>query len=70
MDTEYISHLYFRFQNDNNIKIPIDIAKNIMNDSKSYPIVIASIAEKSCRLYANKNVKAVGKIAKEKKWFD
>lgn len=70
VDTEYILHMYFRFQNDNNIKIPIDIAKNIMNDSKSYPIVIASIAEKSCRLYANKNVKAVGKIAKEKKWFD
>lgn len=70
IDIEYISHHYFRFQNGNNIKIPIDIAKKIMKDSKSYPRIIASIAEKACRLYANKNVKAVGRIAKDKKWFD
>jgi hypothetical protein len=41
-----------------------------MADSKSYPRSIASMAEKSCRLYANENVKIVGQIANEKKWFD
>ncbi|MCC9167986.1 NACHT domain-containing protein [Pontibacter harenae] len=52
------------------IEIPIELAKTIMNDSKSYPRIIASHAERSCRLYANKHLKAVGQIAQDEKWFD
>lgn len=51
-------------------EIPIDIANKIMEDAKSYPRIIASIAEKSCRQYANRKIIAVGKIAKDKKWFE
>ncbi len=55
----------------NEIKeLPIDIANEIMTESKNYPRVIASYAERSCRLYANKNVKAVGQIAMNEKWFE
>jgi hypothetical protein len=68
---EYIAYHYFRFNNDKEfVVMPIDIAKNIMKTPKSYPRLIASIAEKSCRLYANEHVKIVGQVANEKKWFD
>jgi hypothetical protein len=71
INDEYIYHRYVRLHNDDNsVNIPIDIAKNIMEDSKSYPRIIALIAEKSCRLYANENVKIVGEIAIANKWFD
>lgn len=70
INTENITYIYFRAANKNNIKIPINIAKNIMNESKLYPRIIASMAEKTCRLHANKNIKAVGKIAEDKKWFE
>jgi hypothetical protein len=68
---EYMDYHYFRFNNDKEfVVMPIDIARNIMKTPKSYPRLIASIAEKLCRLYANENVKIVGQVANEKKWFD
>jgi hypothetical protein len=57
------------YQNDE-FKIPIEIAQEIMLESKNYPRIIASIAERSCRLYANKHVVAVGQVAQDEKWFD
>jgi hypothetical protein len=49
--------------------IPLDIANKIMADSKSYPRIIASVAEKSCKSYAFQNTVAVGEIAKANNWF-
>ena len=65
------SYYYYSMysQQDYN-KIPIDIANYIMNESKSYPGVIASLAERSCRIFANSKQKSVGEIAKLEKWFD
>jgi len=51
------------------IKLPIEIAREIMKDVKSYPRLIASIAERTCRLFANKNGKQVGQIAQDDCWF-
>lgn len=65
---DYLFHKHY-YQNSTK-EIPIDIAKKIMEDAKSYPRIIASMAEKSCRQYANKKIIAVGKIANDKKWFD
>ncbi len=70
MDYEFSEHRYYRIQNENKINLSIEIAKIIMTDSKSYPRIIVSIAEKTCRMYANKNIELVGKIAVNKKWFD
>ncbi len=53
-----------------NTEIPYDIAKQIMNDYMSYPRIMASLAEKSCRLFARKAITPAGSIAKENKWFD
>jgi len=50
-------------------ELPIEIANTIMTESKKYPRVIASLAERSCRIFANKNIKAVGQIAKNENWF-
>lgn len=50
-------------------ELPIEIAREIMKDVKNYPRVIASIAERTCRLYANKNAKQVGQIAQDDNWF-
>lgn len=63
-------YYYGRLFRQNAMKIPLDLAKLIMEESKEYPRVIASLAEKSCRLHANKNIKAVGYIAIENNWFD
>ncbi|MDR2979779.1 MAG: hypothetical protein LBV02_05000 [Bacteroidales bacterium] len=71
IDDEYLFHPFLQYhhiESDVNI-IPVDIARNIMNEPKSYPRIIASIAEKYCRLYANENMKIVGKIANENNWF-
>lgn len=50
-------------------ELPIEIANTIMKESKKYPRLIASFAERSCRIFANKNIKAVGQIAKNENWF-
>lgn len=50
--------------------LPIELAREIMMDVKSYPRMITSIAERTCRLHANKNVKFVGEIAIEENWFE
>jgi hypothetical protein len=71
IDDRYTYRRYFFFHD--NIKfanIPVAIAMEIMKDSKAYPRIIVSMAEKSCRLEANRKVKFVGQIAKEEKWFD
>lgn len=59
-----------RYYRDSSKEVPIDIAKKIMEEPKSYPRIIASIAEKSCRQYANSKIIPVGKIASNKKWFE
>ena len=41
-----------------------------MEDSKNYPKSIVCEAEQSCRLFANENVKPVGEIANNEKWFE
>lgn len=50
-------------------ELPIEIANSIMTESKKYPRIIASFAERSCRIFANKNIKAVGQIAMNENWF-
>jgi hypothetical protein len=69
-DDEYIFRRYYQFHNNNTIIIPTDIAKGIMNEPISYPRIISSMAEKSCRLYANDNVNIVGKVATDNNWFE
>lgn len=62
----------YRFYNRNlndGKELPIEIANTIMAESKKYPRVIASFAERSCRIFANKNIRAVGQIAKNENWF-
>jgi hypothetical protein len=61
---------YHRYYQNEEFKIPIEIAQEIMLESKNYPRIIASIAERSCRLYANKHIVAVGQVAQDEKWFD
>lgn len=61
---------YYRHRFDELIEMPYEIAKTIMEECKEYPIIISSLAEKTCRLYANEKLKAVGEIAKKEKWFD
>ena len=70
VNNTYMYHRYLRSDDKEHIIIPIDIATNIMKSSKFYPRIIVSLAEKSCRLYANENVKIVGRIANDEKWFD
>jgi hypothetical protein len=69
-DYEYEYRRYIRHRDDTNAIIPIDIAKEIMEEPTAYPRIIASMAEKSCRLYADKNINIVGKIAIDNNWFD
>jgi len=61
---------YHRHYRNEEFKIPIEIAQEIMLESKNYPRIIASVAERSCRLIANKSLMAVGQVAKDEKWFD
>lgn len=53
-----------------NIKIPLDTSKEIMNKCKYYPREVIAIAEMSCRSEANKLLKPVGEIAEKEKWFN
>jgi len=48
---------------------PVEMARKIMEECKKYPRLISSLAEKSCRLYAHKELRPVGNIAQEEKWF-
>jgi hypothetical protein len=61
---------YHRYYRNEEFHMPIDTAQEIMIESKRYPRIIASIAERSCRLHANKHLVAVGQVAKDEKWFD
>jgi hypothetical protein len=71
IDDEYMYYRYFRYHFDSDVVIiPINIAKKIMEDFKSYPRILVSMAEKSCKQYANENVNIVGEIANENNWFD
>lgn len=63
------SNIFYSYHIKDRVQIPLDLAKQIMLDPKSYPRLIGSIAEKSCRQYANKNVVPVGRIAEEMGWF-
>jgi hypothetical protein len=68
---EYLFNRTIRFHNEyDSSNIPITIAKDIMKNPISYPRIIASIAERKCRLCANEKVKIVGEVASKKKWFD
>lgn len=61
---------YSSYYLENVTPMPLDLARKIMESSILYPRLIVSLAEKSCRQFANKNVKAVGRIAEVEKWFD
>ena len=50
-------------------KMPLDTAKIIMADCKNYPRSISSSAELACRSDAHKQIKPVGKISADDKWF-
>lgn len=63
-------HQFARELRNESMQIPINIAKFIMENAREYPRKVASVAEKSCRLYANKNIRAVGEVAQEEKWFE
>jgi len=63
------NEIYYHHRTEN-IKIPYEISKKIMLDCKNYPNIITTIAENSCRLIANENIKAIGEIAINEKWFD
>ena len=60
----------YRFLSDVTPEIPYEVSKEIMENYMKYPRVIASFAEKSCRIYANERIKPIGKIAKEENWFE
>ncbi len=59
-----------RHRFDEKIKIPYKIAVTIMKECKEYPVVISSIAEKTCRRYASEKLRAVGETAKIQNWFE
>src|SRR5690606_6458127 len=52
------------------ISIPIEISREIMNNSKDFPWAITAIAERSCRAYANRKIVPVGRTAEENHWFE
>jgi len=61
---------HYSLYNKEQINLPYDIAKTIMEDCKNYPKIITVLAEKACRIYANEHLIAIGEIAKNEKWFD
>ena len=67
---QYDEGRYYSYRLSESIELPYDIAKIVMNECKEYPIIISSLAEKTCRLYANEKFKAVGETAKNEKWFE
>lgn len=66
----YIFHAYHLNSHYDYKEIPIELAQKIMLEPKLYPRIVATIAEKSCRHYANKKTIAVGEIASTKNWFE
>jgi hypothetical protein len=60
---------YYTYQRYDLKQFPIDIANLIMNESKMYPRVLTSCAERSCRQFANKHVRVVGQVANDNNWF-
>ncbi len=69
-ELESFSNYYFKRAYQEEIKIPLNIAREIMGNCKSYPGGIVSLAEKACRMFAYANLKPVGEVAKEEKWFN
>lgn len=61
---------YYRRARHSRFKIPYESAKKIMESPIEYPRIISSLAETSCRHFANLNIKEVSQIAKEEKWFE
>lgn len=41
-----------------------------MADCKKFPKVIAVLAERSCKINANEQLKPVGEVAEKDKWFE
>lgn len=68
-DHHYMYHRYNRYIQNELFTIPYDVSKDIMQDCKAYPRLLVALAEQSCRIYANKYVVPVGKIAEEEGWF-
>jgi len=68
-DIESVGNTYSRRRLSMNIKLPLNIAMEIMSDCKSYPGYLVSLAEISCRINASQKVMAVGEIAKVGNWF-
>jgi len=66
----YDCRYYVRERHELPNSIPFEIAKKIMQNSNDYPPVITHLAERSCRLFANKKILAVKKIAEKEEWFE
>jgi hypothetical protein len=66
----YNERHYYGYESNEGSKIPLNIAKIIMENCKDYPKLISSIAEKKCRQYSNENLKPIGEIAKRENWFE
>ena len=66
------SKRYYRYErayHHNAQVIPHKNAILIMKECKDYPRILSSLAEKSCRYYANKTITPIGEIAEKDKWF-
>jgi len=63
-------YYYYSYDNNEVNRIPLELSKKIMSNCKDYPKIISSLAEKTCRQYANEHQDAIGQIAIEGKWFE
>lgn len=66
----YSDRYFFNYIQIEKVKIPYEIAKQIMKECKEYPLIISSFAEKACRLFANQNTIPIGEIALKQNWFE
>jgi hypothetical protein len=55
---------------EESIEMSFEVAKEIMANCKDYPKSISSMAERSCRIYANSKLIPIGKIAENENWFN
>lgn len=69
-DASRFEESYYYKHSDKFFNMPLDVANKIMSDARSYPTYLSSTAEKVCRLYANRHIKAVGETAVKNKWFE
>ncbi|RZL42070.1 MAG: hypothetical protein EOO93_29195 [Pedobacter sp.] len=69
METTTYQELYHKSYQKDDVKIPLEIAMQIMSSSAQYPRAIVYSAERACRRNANTHVVHVEDIAKKDFWF-